>query len=83
MVAGAAANRIGENLERALVNLTDGAEGANANTWVSLGQYRFAAGQDAATGSVNVSEETVSGKPHSGWNQRVCADSAKWVFMAP
>lgn len=63
--------------------IPDGAEGANANTWVSLGQYRFAAGQDVATGSVNVSEETVSGKPHSGWNQRVYADSARWVFVAP
>jgi hypothetical protein len=63
--------------------IPDGLEGANANTWVSLGQYRFAAGQDAATGSVNVSEATVSGKPHSGWNQRVYADAAKWVFVAP
>jgi len=63
--------------------IPNGVEGANANTWVTLGQYRFAAGQNAATGSVNVSEATVSGKPHSGWNQRVYADAAKWVFVSP
>jgi hypothetical protein len=56
---------------------------ANANTWVSLGQYRFEAGQSAAAASVNVSEETVSGQPHPSWNQRVYADAAKWVFIAP
>ena len=63
--------------------IPEGAAGANANTWVSLGQYTFEAGQSVATCSVNVSEETVSGKPHSGWNQRVYADAAKWVFLAP
>lgn len=63
--------------------IPEGVDGANANTWVSLGQYRFAAGQDSATGSVNVSEATVTGKPHSGWSQRVYADAAKWVFAAP
>ena len=61
----------------------EGVAGANANTWVSLGQYRFAAGQSAAVGSVNVSEVTVSGKPHSGWNQRVYADAAKFEFVGP
>ncbi len=63
--------------------IPDGVIGANANTWVSLGQYRFAAGQDAGAASVNVSEETVSGKPHPTWNQRVYADAAKWVFVSP
>ena len=63
--------------------IPDGVPDANANTWVSLGQYRFAAGQDETVGSVNVSEVTVSGKPHDGWNQRVYADSAKWVYVAP
>ena len=63
--------------------IPEGVEGANANTWVSLGQYRFNAGQAAETGSVNVSEVTVSGKPHPSWNQRVYADAARWVFIAP
>lgn len=63
--------------------IPEGVAGANANTWVALGQFRFAVGQSTATGSVNVSEETVTGKPHSGWNQRVYADAAKWVFVAP
>ncbi|UCG15468.1 MAG: hypothetical protein JSV19_09235 [Phycisphaerales bacterium] len=63
--------------------IPEGVTGANANTWVSLGQYRFEAGQSIMTASVNVSEETVSGIPHTGWNQRVYADAAKWVFIAP
>jgi hypothetical protein len=63
--------------------IPEGVGGANANTWVSLGQYRFDAGQSAGTGSVNVSEETVSGKPHPSWNQRVYADAAKWVYILP
>ncbi len=60
-----------------------GAAGENDNRWVSLGQYRFDAGQSAVAGSINVSEELVSGRPHSGWNQRVYADAAKWVFITP
>jgi hypothetical protein len=63
--------------------IPEGAAGANANTWVSLGQYRFAAGQDIDAASLNVSEATVSGRPHPGWNQRVYADSAAWVFVTP
>jgi hypothetical protein len=63
--------------------IPEGAPGANANTWVSLGQYGFEAGQSVATASVNVSEETVSGKPHSEWNQRVYADAVKWTYVAP
>lgn len=63
--------------------IPEGAPGANANTWVSLGTHRFVAGQSAAAGSVDVSEETVSGRPHSGWNQRVYADAIKWVFVGP
>lgn len=63
--------------------IPEGAAGANANTWVSLGQYQFEAGQSVTTASVNVSEETVSGTPHPGWNQRVYADAVKWVFIAP
>jgi hypothetical protein len=63
--------------------IPEGVAGANANTWVSLGQYRFAVGQASASGSVNVSEATVTGKPHPTWNQRVYADAARWVFVAP
>ena len=62
--------------------IPEGVPGANANTWVSLGQYRFDAGQNVTTASVNVSEETVSGQPHPEWNQRVYADAARWVFIA-
>ncbi|MBU0618167.1 MAG: hypothetical protein KKI02_10655, partial [Planctomycetes bacterium] len=62
--------------------IPEGVPDANANTWVSLGQYRFDAGQSSATASVNVSEETVSGKPHPSWSQRVYADAAKWVFIS-
>ncbi len=61
--------------------IPEGVAGANANTWVSLGQYRLTVGQSVASGSVNVSEVTVSGKPHSGWNQRVYADAAKCVYI--
>ncbi len=61
--------------------IPEGVTGANANTWVSLGQYRFVAGQNAGLGAVNVSEVTVSGKPHPGWNQRVYADAARWVYV--
>lgn len=63
--------------------IPEGVPDANANTWVSLGQYWFDAGQSSATASVNVSEETVSGKPHPSWNQRVYADAARWVFIGP
>ncbi|MCP4591869.1 MAG: hypothetical protein GY842_14125 [bacterium] len=63
--------------------IPEGVAGANANTWVTLGQYQFDAGQDEVSGSINVSEETVTGKPHATWNQRVYADAAKWVFAAP
>lgn len=61
--------------------IPEGAAGANANTWVWLGQYRFTAGQSAANGSINVSEETVTGKPHSGWSQRVYADAVRFVYV--
>ena len=53
----------------------------NANTWVSLGQYWFATGQSGSTCSVNVSEETVSGKPSETWHQRVYADALMLTFV--
>lgn len=56
-------------------------EASNANTWVSLGQYWFAAGQALGNGSVNISEATVTGKPSTTWNDRVYTDAAKWVFV--
>ncbi len=62
--------------------IPDGVSGANANTWVPLGAYWFRAGQAVGSGSVNVSEETVSGRPHTGWNYRVYADAAKWAYVA-
>ncbi len=57
-----------------------GAAGENAHEWISLGEYRFAAGQNALTGSVEVSEETVSGRPTATWNQRVYFDALKLVL---
>ena len=62
--------------------IPEGVAGANANTWVSLGQYEFEAGQNPATCSIDVSEETVSGIPHAGWNQRVYADAVKLVYVS-
>ena len=56
-------------------------ESPNYDEWVSLGQYWFAAGQDVANASVNVSEETVSGRPSDGWNFRVYADALKLAFL--
>ncbi|MCP4592028.1 MAG: D-alanyl-D-alanine carboxypeptidase/D-alanyl-D-alanine-endopeptidase [bacterium] len=54
-----------------------GVAGENAHTWVSLGEYPFSAGRNAATGSIEVSEETVSGRPSATWNQRVYFDALK------
>jgi D-alanyl-D-alanine carboxypeptidase/D-alanyl-D-alanine-endopeptidase (penicillin-binding protein 4) len=54
--------------------------GANTHTWVSLGEYVFAAGQDAGRGSVTVSEATVTGRPSLSWNQRVYWDALKLVL---
>ncbi|MBN1510809.1 MAG: hypothetical protein JXB13_02250 [Phycisphaerae bacterium] len=68
---------------RLIDQIPDGVAGANANTWVSLGQYLFPAGQSETDASVNVSETTVSGKPHSTWNQRVYADAALWSYVGP
>ncbi|MBN2445810.1 MAG: hypothetical protein JXO22_03750, partial [Phycisphaerae bacterium] len=55
-------------------------EPANYDQWISLGHYWFDAGQEVAGGSVNVSEETVSGRPADGWGYRVYADALKLVF---
>ena len=60
---------------------TGAPEPSNYGTWISLGQYWFDAGQAVANASVNVSEETVSGKPSDTWNYRVYADAVKWVFV--
>jgi hypothetical protein len=57
-----------------------GTAGENAHTWVSLGEYAFNAGSNPATGSVEVSEETVSGRPSAVWNQRVYFDALKLVL---
>jgi hypothetical protein len=54
-----------------------GTAGANAHTWVPLGEYAFRAGRDPASGSIEVSEETVSGRPSATWNQRVYFDALK------
>ena len=56
-------------------------EPSNYDTWISLGQYWFAAGQDGAIASIDVSEETVTGRPSATWNFRVYADAVKLVFV--
>ena len=56
-------------------------EPANYDQWISLGQYWFAAGQSTAKGSINVSEQTVSGRPSPGWGYRIYADALKLVFV--
>lgn len=61
---------------------TGAPEPANYNTWISLGQYWFDAGQSIAGASVNVSEETVSGRPSASWNYRVYTDGLKLAFVA-
>ncbi len=54
-----------------------GTPGENAHTWVSLGEYPFNAGHNSATGSVELNEATVSGRPSTSWNQRVYFDALK------
>lgn len=56
-------------------------EPANYDQWISLGQYWFAAGQSVTNASINVSEETVSGRPSPSWGYRVYADGLKLVFV--
>ena len=60
---------------------TGATEPANYNTWISLGQYWFTAGQSVAGASVNVSEATVSGRPSATWNYRVYTDGVKLAFV--
>lgn len=54
-----------------------GEVGDNTHTWVSLGEYDFAAGRDLVTGTIEVSEEAVSGRPSTIWNQRVYFDALR------
>lgn len=56
-------------------------EAANYDQWISLGEYWFAAGQSETSGSLDVSEETVTGRPSATWNYRVYTDAAKWVYV--
>ncbi len=60
---------------------TGAPEPTNANQWISLGEYWFDSGQSAEAGSVNVSEEAVSGKPSAGWDQRMYADALRLTFV--
>jgi hypothetical protein len=52
---------------------------SNADTWISLGEYWFEAGQAVETASVNVSEETITGQPTGTYPARMYADAAKWT----
>ena len=54
---------------------------SNANRWVSLGEYWFAAGQGVTTTSVNVSEETITGQPDGGYPRRLYVDAARWARL--
>ncbi len=56
-------------------------EPPNYDQWISLGSYWFLAGRAVSNASMNVSEETVTGRPSPGWNLRVYADAVKWVFV--
>lgn len=56
-------------------------EAPNYDQWISLGQYWFGAGQSLDNASLNISEETVTGRPSPTWNFRVYADAVKWVFV--
>jgi len=56
-------------------------EPGNYDQWISLGEYWFAAGQSEAVGSLDISEETVTGRPSPTWNFRVYTDAAKWVYV--
>ncbi|MCP4589938.1 MAG: hypothetical protein GY842_04280 [bacterium] len=51
---------------------------SNANRWVSLGEYWFEGGQDVATASVDLSEETVTSQPEAAYPPRVYADAVRW-----
>ncbi len=66
---------------RLVDQIPTGTPGANTDTWVSLGQYWFTPGQDPARASIDVSEETVTGRPSATWHQRVYADAFKLVFV--
>ncbi len=71
------------NTDQLVDQISAGApEPANYDTWISLGAYWFTAGQGLANASIDVSEETVTGKPSPNWNQRVYADAVKLVFVA-
>ncbi|MCP4249065.1 MAG: family 10 glycosylhydrolase [bacterium] len=58
-------------------------EPANYDEWIPLGEYWLAAGQSVDSASVNVSEETVSGRPSTVWNLRVYADGLRLEFVEP
>lgn len=73
-------NHAGGTTELLLDQVPRGTPGENAHTWVSLGEYEFAAGEHALTGSIEVSEATVSGRPSPTWNQRVYLDALKLVL---
>ncbi|HRX86145.1 MAG TPA: hypothetical protein P5572_14080, partial [Phycisphaerae bacterium] len=57
-----------------------GTAGENTHAWVSLGEYRFAPGEHPASGTVEISEASVSGRPSPTWNQRVYFDALKLVL---
>lgn len=57
-----------------------GTPGENTHKWVSLGEYEFNAGFDSASGSIELSEEAISGRPTLNWNQRVYFDALKMVL---
>lgn len=52
---------------------------SNANLWLSLGEFWFDVGQDAPTGSVNISEEGVNAQPSGALPRRVYFDAARWI----
>ena len=53
--------------------------GSNANTWVYLGRFQFAAGSNPATGSLAVDESTVTGPNQANQRGGVSSDGFLWV----
>ncbi|MCK4658842.1 MAG: N-acetylmuramoyl-L-alanine amidase [Phycisphaerae bacterium] len=60
---------------------TGALEEPNFDEWISLGQHWFQVGQGVDNASVNISEETITGRPSETWHYRLYADAVKWVFV--
>lgn len=57
-----------------------GTEGRNSGVWLSLGTYRFKAGQDASNGSVLLRAESEAALPNPEFEYRAYADAVRFVY---